>query len=43
MKANPKARNNDVIRSLEAVLERRRSEPPHPTLSPVGRGSAQSQ
>ena len=42
--------NNDVMQNIDGVLEdiaatldRRRSEPPHPTLSPTGRGSAQSQ
>jgi very-short-patch-repair endonuclease len=42
--------NNDVMGNLDGVLEdiwatleRHRSEPPHPTLSPMGRGSAQRQ
>ncbi len=37
--------NNDVMQNIDgvvediaAVLERHRSEPPHPTLSPTGRG-----
>jgi very-short-patch-repair endonuclease len=39
--------NNDVTQNIEGVLEEimsalehHRSEPPHPTLSPTGRGSA---
>jgi very-short-patch-repair endonuclease len=42
--------NNDVMRNIDGViediaatLERHRSEPPHPTLSPSGRGSDRSQ
>ena len=42
--------NNDVMQNIDGVvediataLERHRSEPPHPTLSPTGRGSAPSQ
>jgi very-short-patch-repair endonuclease len=42
--------NNDVMGNVDgvlediaAVLERLRSEPPHPTLSPMGRGSLQRQ
>jgi very-short-patch-repair endonuclease len=42
--------NNDVMQNIDGVLEeiivaleQHRSEPPHPTLSPTGRGSAPSQ
>jgi very-short-patch-repair endonuclease len=42
--------NNDVMQNIDGVvediaaaLERHRSEPPHPTLSPPGRGSRLSQ
>jgi very-short-patch-repair endonuclease len=42
--------NSDVMQNLDGVLEdialtleQHRCEPPHPTLSPPGRGSAQSQ
>ena len=42
--------NNDVMGNIEGVLadivtllERHRSEPPHPALSPIGRGSVQRQ
>ena len=42
--------NNDVMGNVDGVLEdiptvleRNRSEPPHPTLSPMGRGSLQRQ
>ena len=38
---NDVMRNTDgVVEEITAVLERQRSEPPHPTLSPMGRGSA---
>ena len=42
--------NNDVMSNLDgvlediaAVLERDRPEPPHPTLSPLGRGNTECQ